>query len=379
MYIPNCIRCDKSPQKCRVVKTVAKARVILVGVGNAASSLVQALRYYSVHATDGASGVNYETIGGLRINDIEIVSCFDVVEGKVGKDLAEAIFAEPNIAPRIIEYNKPLGIKVKKGPVKDGISPLLAETVQISSNPEVDLVKEFKEVDADMVISLLPSGAKEATYVYADAAIKADLAFIEAAPTRICSDDKWVRKFKKANLPVVGDDLQSQLGGTRLHKGILEILNSFGAHIKNTYQLDVSGGSEGMNTLYTERRMEKRQIKTDSIKRTLPYLTDNDIASGTTDYLDFLGNERTGYFWIYGNYFLNTPFKIDITVKTTDGPNAAGTLVNVIRATKLALNRGIDGPLLSVSAYGFKYPPVHVGEQDAVKRFEEFITGDRAD
>lgn len=350
------------------------AKVILVGVGNAASALVQALEYYSKHET---IGLKFETIGGLRIDDIEISAAFDVVEGKVGRDVTDAIFAEPNVAPRFVDYDSPMGVEVKKGPVLDGISPMLAETVQISPVSEVDLVKEMKNADADMVISLLPSGAKEAIYAYANAAIKADIAFIEAAPTRICSDDKWVRKFKKANLPVVGDDLQSQLGGTRIHKGILEMLDFFGARIRNTYQLDVSGGSEGMNTLYTDRRLEKRQIKTESIKRTLPYLTDNDIASGTTDYLDFLGNERTGYFWMYGNYFLNSPFKIDVTIKTMDGPNAAGTLVNVIRATKLAINRGIDGPLISISAYGFKYPPVYVGEQDAVKRFEEFITGDR--
>ncbi|MHA1975220.1 MAG: inositol-3-phosphate synthase [Candidatus Hodarchaeales archaeon] len=355
---------------------MTKARVILVGVGNAASSFVQSLKYYSEHET---SGLRYETIGGMRVTDIEIAGAFDVVDGKIGKDVSEAIFAEPNVAPKIVEFRKKLGVKVLKGPVLDGISQMLAETIKISSEPEVNLVKEMKEMNADMVVSLLPSGAKKATYAYANAALEADLAFIEAAPTRICSDDHWVRKFKKTNLPLVGDDLQSQLGGTRLHKGILELLNSFGAKVRNTYQLDVSGGSEGMNTLYTERRMEKRRIKTDSIKRTLPYLTDNDIASGTTDYLDFLGNERTGYFWIYGSYYMNNPFKIDITIKTTDGPNAAGTLVNVVRATKLALNRGIDGPLLSVSAYGFKYPPVYVGEQDSVRRFEEFISGDRAD
>jgi myo-inositol-1-phosphate synthase len=356
---------------------VVKAKVILVGVGNATSAFVQALKYYSEHST---SGLQYETIGGMRLEDIEIVSAYDVVKSKVDKDLSEAIFAEPNVAPKFVEYSSPLGIKVKCGPILDGISPMLAETVEIASPPSNhNLAKEFKESNADMVISLLPSGAKEATYAYANAAIESDLAFIEAAPIRICSEDTWVRKFKKANLPVVGDDLQSQLGGTRIHKGLLEMLNSFGAKIKNTYQLDVSGGSEGMNTLYTDRRFEKRQIKTDSIKRILPYLTDDDIASGTTDYLDFLGNERTGYFWIYGSYFVDTPFKIDITIKTTDGPNAAGTLVNVIRATKLALNRGIDGPLLSVSAYGFKYPPVHVGEQDAMERFEEFIAGNRAD
>ncbi len=354
---------------------MTKARVILVGVGNAASALVQALEYYTKHET---TGLKYETIGGMRIGDIEIAAAFDVVEGKVGKDITEAIFAEPNVAPRFIDYSTPLGVEVKKGPPLDGISPLLAETVQMSSTPDVDLVKEMKAANADMVISLLPSGANEATYVYANACIEADLAFIEAAPIRICSDDKWVRKFKKANLPVVGDDLQSQLGGTRIHKGLLEMLDSFGARVRNTYQLDVSGGSEGMNTLYTERRMAKRQIKTDSIKRTLPYLTDKDIASGTTDYLDFLGNDRTGYFWIYGGYFLDTPFKIDITIKTVDGPNAAGTLINVIRATKLAVNRGIDGPLISISAYGFKFPPVYVSEQDSVLRFEEFIDGTRA-
>ncbi len=356
---------------------MTKAKVILVGIGNAASSLVQALSYYKHKSKE--LKVAYETIGGLKISDINIVGAYDVVEGKVGCDLSEAIFAEPNVAPRIVEYESPLDIEVKKGPVYDGISPLLAETIQISSTYEVNLIEDMKSLDADMVVSLLPSGAKEATYAYADASIKSDLAFIEAAPTRICSDDMWVRKFKKANLPVVGDDLQSQLGGTRIHKGLLEMLNSFGAIVQNTYQLDVSGGSEGMNTLYAERRYEKRQIKTDSIKRTLPYLTDDDIASGTTDYLDFLGNERTGYFWIYGGYFLNTPFKIDLTIKTTDGPNAAGTLVDVIRATKLALNRGIDGPLISVSAYGFKYPPIYVGEHNAVRRFNQFIAGDRMD
>jgi len=356
---------------------MSKARVILVGVGNATSSLVQALEYYS---RSGKSGLKYETIGGMRLEDIEIVSAYDVIKNKVGKDLNEAIFADPNVAPKFVEFTSPFGIDVKSGPVLDGISPMLAETVEIASPPaNQNLAKEMVDSNADMVVCLLPSGAKEATFTYANAAIEADLAFIEAAPTRICSDDKWVRKFKKSNLPIVGDDLQSQLGGTRIHKSILEMLDSFGAKVKNTYQLDVSGGSEGMNTLYTDRRMEKRQIKTDSIKRTLPYLTDDDIASGTTDYLDFLGNERTGYFWIYGGYFLDTPFKIDLTIKTTDGPNAAGTLVNVIRATKTALNRGIDGPLLSVSAYGFKYPPIHIGEQESVKRFEEFIAGDRAD
>ena len=356
---------------------MSKARVILVGVGNATSSLIQGLEYYS---KSGRSGLKYDKIGDMLLEDIEIVSAYDVVKSKIGKDLNEAIFADPNVAPKFVEFTSPSGVDVKSGPVLDGISPMLAETVELVSPPaNQNLAKEMTDSNADMVICLLPSGAKEATYAYANAAIEADLAFIEAAPTRICSDEKWARKFKKANLPVVGDDLQSQLGGTRIHKGILEMLNTFGAKIKNTYQLDVSGGSEGMNTLYTDRRMEKRQIKTDSIKRTLPYLTDDDIASGTTDYLDFLGNERTGYFWIYGSYFCDTPFKIDLTIKTTDGPNAAGTLVNVIRATKTALNRGIDGPLLSVSAYGFKYPPIHIGEQESLKRFEEFIAGERAD
>jgi myo-inositol-1-phosphate synthase len=206
---------------------MSKARVILVGVGNATSSLIQGLEYYS---KSGRSGLKYETIDGMRLEDIEIVSAYDVVKSKVGKDLNDAIFADPNVSPKFIEFTSPSGVEVKSGPVLDGISPMLAETVELVSPPaNQNLAKEIIDSNADMVICLLPSGAKEATYAYANAAIEADLAFIEAAPTRICSDEKWARKFKKANLPVVGDDLQSQLGGTRIHKGILEMLNTFGA------------------------------------------------------------------------------------------------------------------------------------------------------
>lgn len=359
----------------RCVTDLSKSKIVLVGVGNAASSFVQALDYYRRNPVPKT--FPYKTIGGLRINDIEVVGAFDVVGGKVGKDLSEAVFAEPNVAPQVVSFEKDLGVKVMKGPTLDGISDMLLGTIEISKEPDANVVKELKNMDADIMVSLLPSGSQEATYHYANAAIESEMAFIECAPTKICSDQKWVRKFKKANLPVVGDDLQSQLGGTRIHKGLLEMLNSFGCDIKNTYQLDVSGGSEGMNTLYAERRQQKRDIKTETIKRVLPYLTDDNIASGTTDYLDFLKNNRTGYFWVEGEYFLEAPIHIDVTIKTIDGPNAAGTLVNVIRATKLALNRGIDGPLISVSAFGFKYPPIFMGEIEAVKRFNEFIDGKR--
>ncbi|MHA2295309.1 MAG: inositol-3-phosphate synthase [Candidatus Hodarchaeales archaeon] len=353
---------------------MGKINIAIAGVGNAASALLQGLIYYKDPQKDPT-----KPIGGIHVGDIECVSAFDVVSTKVNKPLNEAILAPPNNCPT---YCTPKGdelvVKVLKGPTLDGISNIVSPVVEISPDPEEDVVKILKEVKADMLIALLPSGAQKATEYYAQAALDAGAAFINCGPAMIASDREWARKFKNAGLPLVGDDLQSQLGGTRLHKGILEVLTMFGAKISNTYQLDVSGGMEGLNTIEPERRHMKREIKSESIQRTIPNLGPDNIASGTTDYLDFLENQRVGHFWIEGTYFLNAPITIDITMRTFDGANAAGTLVDVIRATKIALDRAVDGPLISVSAYGFKKPPVFVREEQGNKWFEEFIEGKRS-
>ncbi len=350
-----------------------RIRVALAGIGNAASAFLQGINYYS---DDVTPDVVYEAIGGYRITDIDVVAAFDVAANKVGRPLEEAIFADPNNCPKYTEV-KPTGINVHMGPVLDGVTGPTQSVVKVSDKKEEDVAKILKDTNTDMLIVLLPSGSNEAVKAYAQATIDAGCAFVNATPTPIVTDPSWVKKFKVADLPVVGDDLQSLAGGTRIHKGILEMLDTFGLRIDNTYQLDVSGGLEGLTTLDTDRRMMKRRIKTESIRRVLPYLGENDLISGTTDYLDFLGNRRTGYFWIKASSFMRAPLMIDITVKSLDGPNGAATLMDVVRAVKIAINRAVAGPLLSVCAYGFKLSTVFVSEHEAGLWFEEFIEGRR--
>ncbi|MFW9997756.1 MAG: inositol-3-phosphate synthase [Candidatus Odinarchaeota archaeon] len=353
---------------------MGKINIAIAGVGNAASALLQSLIYYKDHKKDPT-----KPLGGFYVGEIECVCAFDAAKGKVSRSLKEAIFAAPNNCPAYITpKDDELQVKVSKGPVLDGISNIVAPVVEVSPEPEEEVVKILKEAKTDMLIALLPSGAQKATEYYAQASLDAGVAFINCGPAMIASDRNWARKFKQAQLPLVGDDLQSQLGGTRLHKAFLEILTMFGAKIKNTYQLDVSGGMDGLNTIEPARRHMKREIKSESIQRTVPGLGPENIASGTTDYLDFLENCRVGHFWIEGSYFLDAPLTIDMSLRTFDGANAAGTLVDVIRATKIALDRAVDGPLISVSAYGFKKPPVFVSETKGNQWFADFVEGKRS-
>lgn len=350
-------------------------KVALVGVGNASAGLIQSIIYYRENKDLHSS---FPLLGGFAVSDIEIVAAFDVTKEKVGKPLYEAIFAQPNKCPKYVDdpsKDKSLSKLVLRGSTLDGIADIVQDIITESNESTINVVEALKSSGAEMVICLLPSGADKAVEFYAQAAIDASCAFINATPTLIASKREWAQKFKKANIPLVGDDLQSLTGGTRIHKGMLQLLDLFGVGIKDTYQLDVSGGAEGKNTLDPQRRMMKREIKTESIKKILPHLSSDHIASGTTDYLDFLGNRRHSYFWIEGETFLGAPLIIDMNIKTFDGPNAAATLVNVIRATKIALDRAIDGPLMAVSAFGFKHAPVYYNENEATKRFKEFIEG----
>jgi myo-inositol-1-phosphate synthase len=359
-----------------------KIRLAIAGVGNATSALIQSFVKYSENGSKDNQQLTYNQIGGYSVGDIEVVSAFDVNKTKVNQSLDKGIFAEPNVTPKYVNIEELKvfnNVMVKKGPLLDGINETVSSLIKIDDSPEIDLVKELKASEADILLVLIPSGADKAVEAYAKAALEAGCAFINGTPTQIASDPKWAQKFKRAGLPLVGDDLQSQVGGTRLHKGILELLNNLGADVVHTYQLDVSGGAEGLTTLDSTHRLRlmKSQIKTASIKRAIPNLANENIASGTTDYLDFLGNQRIGHFWIKANDFLGGPIHIDMTVKSFDGPNAAGVLVDVIRATQLAINRTVDGPAISISAYGFKNPPVYIQESEAGTWFREFIDAKR--
>lgn len=343
-----------------------KIKVGLIGVGNCASALVQGIYHY---ASGGNNlGLKYPELGGFRPEDIEFVCAFDIAKNKVGRDLSEAIFAYPNNMPKFAHVPR-LGVNVFKGPVMDGLNEYARKILEIDPSSEVNVAENLKKSGAEMVVNLLPGGAQKASAWYANEALKAGCAFINATPTIIASDLEYAERFRKANLPIVGDDLMDQVGATFLHKVILEALYKRGVKISETYQLDVGGGTESADI---ERAWgTKRMIKTKTVESTLPYKAS--VVAGSTDFVEFLGNRRDSYMWISGIYFGNTKFEIEIRLNTLDAPNSGSILLDVIRGVKIARDRGEAGHILPISAYAFKHPAKILPLHEAEKLFEEYI------
>ncbi|RJS77752.1 inositol-3-phosphate synthase [Candidatus Bathyarchaeota archaeon] len=348
----------------------AKIKVALAGVGNCASALIQGVEYYR-HAQreEEAVGLSHLYLGGYHPRDIEFVCAFDVASGKVGADLSEAIFTHPNNTIKIADVPK-IGVKVLRGPLMDGVSGPLSDVITVDESEEVDVASALKDSGAEILLNLLPSGASEASKRYAEESLKAGCAFVNVTPTILASDPEWAGRFKEKGLPVVGDDLTDQVGATIIHKALLETLSRRGVRISETYQLDVGGGAESLNALERARDL-KRAIKTSSVSSVLPYPAE--IVAGSTDYVDFLGNRRDSYFWLRGLYFGGVPMRLDIKLSTVDGPNAGSVLLDVIRAVKIALNRGEAGHVLAISAYAFKRPAEILPPDEAERLFEAFV------
>ncbi|RZN55230.1 MAG: inositol-3-phosphate synthase [Candidatus Methanomethylicota archaeon] len=343
-------------------------KVAIVGVGNCCCSLVQAINFYK----NSDIGIMHMDIGGYKPYDIEIVGAIDIDKRKVGKDLSEAIFSKPNVTKKFIDVPY-MNVKVVKGEVLDGTSGILKDLIIVSNEPSVDIEDYLKSINAEILVNLLPTGAKKASEFYAEKAIKAKCAFINCTTTKIASDINWNNKFKENGLPLIGDDLMSQIGGTVFHLGLIEFLNSRGVKIEKTYQLDIGGSMEAYGILEEERKEEKRNIKTQIIENLLP--KDSKITTGTSDFVEFMKDRRTSYFYIEGRNCLGSDVIIDIYLRTNDGPNGAGILLDIIRATKLALERKLSGSILSICAYGFKNPPVKYSVSQSRKLFEDFIGG----
>ena len=347
-----------------------KVKVALIGVGNCASSFIQGIQYYGkLEKPQDCFGLRNPVLAGLSPKDIQVVAAFDVDDRKVDKDISEAIFAKPNNAPKVCDI-APTGVKVSKGPLLDGLGNQTKAIVQVSKAPDVDAVKVLKTAGAEILINLLPSGATKATQWYAEQAIAAGCAFVNATPNFIASDPAWAKKFETAKLPLVGDDLVDQVGSTALHKTLLKLLSDNGVRIDETYQLDVGGGTESVDTM-DRTRDAKRTIKTESVASSIPYKAE--IVAGSTDYVDFLQNKRDSYFWISGVYFCNAPMKIDLKFQTVDAPNAGSVLFDVVRAVKLALDKKFKGAVEPICVYGFKRPPQMVSLEEAEKEFKEFL------
>lgn len=345
-------------------------KVVAAGVGNCTSALVQSILF---HADNPKGLINYD-LGGFKPSHIKIVGAIDIDSRKVGRDLAEAIFANPNVAPKFIEV-PPTGVQVVKGPVLDGADGVLKEVISVDASPPVDVVSYLKEVGAEILLCLLPTGCQKAVEFYADAALKSGCAFVNCTPARIASDNRWAEAFEDRNLPLVGDDLMSQIGGTAFHMGVLDFLVKRGVEVTKTYQLDIGGTIEAYGVLEDFRREEKRRIKSDAIKGILP--PESRVATGTSDYVSFMKDCRTGYFYIEGKNCLGSDVVIDIYLRTHDSANGAGILLDIIRAVKIAKERGTGGQLTSVSAYGFKNPPIRSSLSESVEWFRGFINGER--
>ncbi|MCS7115067.1 MAG: inositol-3-phosphate synthase [Nitrososphaerota archaeon] len=347
-------------------------KVAIVGVGNCASALVQGLQYYSkIENAEECVGLRNLYLGGFHPKDIKIVAAFDVDSRKLGKDLSEAIFMPPNNAPKMVDV-QPCSVTVHKGPVLDGIGEYTGRFVRVDDAPEVNVAEVLKESGAEIVLNLLPSGAVKASEWYANQSLKAGCAFINATPVFIASNPVWAGRFEEAGLPIAGDDLIDQIGATALHKTLLRLLSEGGVRVTETYQLDVGGGTESLDTLERTREV-KRKIKTESVRAALPY--EAQVVAGSMDYVDFLQNRRDSYFWIKGWYFCGAPVQIDLRLSTVDAPNAGSVLLDVIRAVKIALNRKLCGAILPICAYAFKHPPKTAPIEEAEKIFAEFILG----
>lgn len=393
-----------------------KVRVAIAGVGNCASALVQGTSYYHRYhssddhkkgnenenendnnnnnnnssstrsnisssndsTTDGSylapPGLIAYNLGGIEPSDIEFVAAFDVVESKVGRDLADAIFASPNNTIKISDVNK-TGITVEKGEVLDGVGKHLNERVKISDKSPPNIAQILKDSGAEILINYLPVGSRQATKYYVEQCLDAGVSFINAIPVFIASTPKWQQAFAGKNLACAGDDVMSQLGATVLHKTLVKLFVDRGVKIDETYQLNVGGDMDFYNMLDEERLEDKRISKTSAVAAMVPYPIPMRI--GPSDFVGFLDNDKICYINMRGKYFGNVPIELDVKLKVVDAYNSAGVMIDAIRGTKLAIDRGTSGPLESISAYCFKHPPVQMSYSDAKDRFMEFIEGKR--
>jgi len=357
-----------------------KVKVAVAGVGNCASALVQGTRYYhnisEVRKQDNDwIGLTAYSIGGIEPSDIEFVAAFDVADTKVCKDLSEAIFAKPNNTVRIVEEMDSMDVKVMKGEVHDGIGRHLSQKVKVASSPPVNVSQVLKDTGAEMLLSYLPVGSRRGTQYYAEAALDAGCGFINAIPVFIASAPKWQQAFAGKGLPCAGDDVMSQLGATVLHKTLVKLFVDRGVKVDQTYQLNIGGDMDFYNMLDEERLEDKRISKTSAVAAMVPY--EIPMRIGPSDFVSFLENDKVCYISIKGQYFGGIPVELDLKLKVVDAYNSAGVMIDAVRATKIAIDRGISGPLESISAYCFKHPPVQLPYSVAKTNFLEFVEGKR--
>jgi myo-inositol-1-phosphate synthase len=355
-----------------------EVRVALSGVGNCASALVQGIEYYknadeAVHVP----GLMHVDFGGYHVRDIKFVAAFEVNRNKIGLDLSEAIWAEPNVCAKFAEVPK-LGVEVMAGPALDGVAPHMQRPFFAYDEREVEIVdvaQILQETEADMLVNFIPVGSHVATLRYAQACLDAKCAFVNCIPEFVASSKPWAEQFQDAGLPVAGDDIKSQLGATILHRSLARLCVDRGIEIAETYQLNLGGNTDFLNMTVEERLETKRISKTEAVTSLVPYEVPTRI--GPSDYVPFLKDKKICYLYIRGRKFGDQPVTLRAKLEVEDSPNSAGVAIDVIRAVKLGRDRKVAGPLTSISSYAFKHPPVQVPDSVARQWVEDFIQGKR--
>ena len=381
-----------------------KIRVAIAGIGNCASALVQGINYYHANRSDtrlksddtvrynsnrnnaesntdeknidhsriSGLGLTAYNLGGYDPDDVEFVAAFDVIESKVGKDLSQAIFAEPNNTVFTSHVDN-MDVKVQKTEVLDGIGDHYHGKVQISNEAFTDVAQTLKDTHAEILLNYLPVGSRDATRFYAEKCLETGVCFINAIPVFIASSPKWQQAFGSKGIPCAGDDVMSQIGATVLHKTLAKLFVDRGVNIDETYQLNIGGDMDFYNMLDEDRLEDKRISKTSAVAAMAPY--DVPMRIGPSDYVSFLKNDKISYIYLRGKYFGNIPVEVDVKLRVVDAYNSAGIMIDAIRGAKVALERGISGSLESVSAYCFKHPPKQMSYNQAKKNFIDFIEG----
>ena len=351
-------------------------RVAIVGVGNCANSLVQGVEYYKDAALDQEiPGLMHAMVGGYHISSIKFVAAFDVDAKKVGLDLADAIWASENNTIKFSNVAK-TGVTVMRGSTHDGLGKYYKETITESDAPAVDMVKVLKDEAVDVLICYLPVGSEVAAKFYAQCAIDAGCAFVNALPVFIASDPVWEKKFADAGLPIVGDDIKSQVGATITHRIMAKLFQDRGVHLDRTYQLNVGGNMDFKNMLERDRLESKKISKTNSVTSQLDHdMGDKNVHIGPSDYIPWLDDRKWAYVRLEGRAFGDVPLNLEYKLEVWDSPNSAGVIIDALRCAKIGLDRKIGGALLSPSSYFMKTPPVQYSDEAAHNKVEDFISG----
>ena len=363
---------------------MGKVRIAIAGVGNCASSLVQGLSYYTDKHPDNAIGLMHWEIGGYRPHDVEVAAAFDIDLRKVGKDVAEAIFEKPNCTQVFCEQVPKTGVRVRMGPVLDGVSEhmarypddrrFIASDQQEATREEV--IASLRASGAHVLVSYLPVGSEKAARFYAECALEARVAVVNCIPVFIASDPEMGARFAERGVPIIGDDIKAQLGATITHRMLADLFHKRGVKLERTYQLNTGGNTDFLNMLNQSRLASKKESKTEAVQSVAgERIPDENIHVGPSDYVAWQNDNKVCFLRMEGKLFGDVPMNLELRLSVEDSPNSAGVVIDAVRCAKLALDRGIGGPLEGPAAYFMKHPPVQCSDDEALRRTEAFIKG----